>query len=170
MRPDNAQRVMQMLSNPRHERFAQYLAQGKSAVEAYEVAGYRRDDGNAVRLTKKPAIAGRVQELTGLAAEKAKITVERLIAEAEQVRARAMESGQLSAAAAIKEKGVLSGKRVERAEVGSPNEFESMTDDELKHVLVERFARLAQEDHDLGRAIIERFNALGLTPDADRRH
>jgi hypothetical protein len=32
-----------------------------------------------------------------------------------------MEKGQLSAAvAAIKEKGVLSGKRIERSEVGSP--------------------------------------------------
>ena len=74
---------MPLLNNPRYERFTQLLAQGKSAVDAYEQAGYRRDDGNAVRLTKKPTIADRVQELTGLAAEKAKITVETLIAEAE---------------------------------------------------------------------------------------
>jgi hypothetical protein len=36
--------------------------------------------------------------------------------------------GQLSAAiAAIKEKGVLTGKRIERREVGGPGEFEART-------------------------------------------
>jgi len=36
-----------------------------------------------------------------------------------------MESGRYSAAvAAIKEKGILSGKRVERCERGSPGEFD----------------------------------------------
>jgi hypothetical protein len=44
--------------------------------------------------------------------------------------------GQFSAAvAAIKEKGVLSGKRVERTERGAPGEFEWLEDlsaDELK--------------------------------------
>jgi hypothetical protein len=52
--------------------------------------------------------------------------------EAEQVRVRAMESGQLNAAvAAIKEKGVLSGKRIERSEVGGPGEFDHLSDEEL---------------------------------------
>jgi hypothetical protein len=41
-------------------------------------------------------------------------------------------AGQLNAAvAAIKEKGVLSGKRVERSEVGGPGEFDHLSDDEL---------------------------------------
>jgi hypothetical protein len=156
--------VTDMLSNPRHERFAQLLAQGKSAVEAYELAGYRRDDGNAVRLTKKPAITDRVQELTGLAAEKTKITVESLIAQAEEVRQRAMESKQFSVAvAAIKEIGVLSGVRVERKEVGQPGEFDHLSDEELERDIIERFAQLARDDPDFHRAIVERFRALGLT-------
>jgi hypothetical protein len=54
-----------------------------------------------------------------------------------------MQSGQLSAAvAAIKEKGVLTGKRIERSEVGGPGEFDALTDDELERALVERIARL----------------------------
>ena len=54
-----------------------------------------------------------------------------------------MEKGQLSAAvAAIKEKGVLSGKRIERSEVGSPGEFDHLTDDELERALIERLAQL----------------------------
>jgi hypothetical protein len=73
----------------------------------------------------------------------------------EEVRVRALENGQLSAAvAAIKEKGVLSGQRLERREIGAPGEFEALTNDELE------------------RALVERFSALGLTPDAgsDTRH
>jgi hypothetical protein len=38
------------LANQRHERFAQALAQGKTATEAYALAGYRANDGNASRL------------------------------------------------------------------------------------------------------------------------
>jgi phage terminase small subunit len=118
-------------------------------VDAYELAGYRRDDGNAVRLTKKPAIADRVQELTGLAAEKAKITVESLIEQADEVRQRAMESHQYSAAvAAIREMSVLSGMRIERREIGPAGEFDHLSDEELE------------------RAIVGRFRALGLSPRA----
>jgi hypothetical protein len=43
--------------------------------------------------------------------------------QAETILARAIESGQLSAVvSALKEKGVLSGKRIERAEIGAPGE------------------------------------------------
>jgi hypothetical protein len=33
-------RLMDLLDNPKHERFAQELAKGKSATEAYKEAGY----------------------------------------------------------------------------------------------------------------------------------
>jgi phage terminase small subunit len=138
---------MPILSNPRHERFAQFLAQGKKAVEAYELAGYRRDDGNAVRLTKKPAVTGRVQELTGKTAEKSGVTAESLMKEAEEARVAAMASGQHSAAvSAIREKGVLSGHRIERREVGPPDSFETMTDEELEHALIERIKAIGLFD------------------------
>jgi phage terminase small subunit len=41
---------MGTLANQRHERFAQALAQGKSATEAYALAGYKANDGNASRM------------------------------------------------------------------------------------------------------------------------
>jgi hypothetical protein len=49
---------------------------------------------------------------------------------------------------------VLSGQRIERREIGAPGEFDALTDDELE------------------RALVERFSALRLTPDAgsDTRH
>jgi hypothetical protein len=72
---------------------------------------------------------------------------------ARRISLAAWRAVKLSAAiAAIKEMGVLSG--VERREVGPPGAFEALTDDELE------------------RALVERFSALGLTPDAgsDTRH
>jgi hypothetical protein len=64
------------------------------------------------------------------------------VQDSERVYRRAMEIGQLSAAnTAIKGKGILSGKWVERAEVGAPGEYETMTDDELERQIMERVAR-----------------------------
>jgi hypothetical protein len=37
---------------------------------------------------------------------------------------------------------VLTGHRVEKAEIGSPGEFESLSDDELERVLVQRLGAL----------------------------
>ena len=49
--------------NPRHERFAQELANGVSATEAYERAGFARNRVSAHRLKQKPNIGERVSEL-----------------------------------------------------------------------------------------------------------
>jgi phage terminase small subunit len=54
---------MPILSNPRHERFAQELANGVSATEAYERAGFARNRVSAHRLKQKPNIGERVSEL-----------------------------------------------------------------------------------------------------------
>ena len=126
---------MPVLKNPRHELFAQLLASGKTATEAHQLAGFKRDRGNASRLATDPEIHDRVQQITAVGAEHAAVTVESLIDEAEQARRGAMGAGQYAAAvAAVKEKGVLSGKRVERRESGAPGEFveiENMTASQL---------------------------------------
>ena len=57
-----AERKGNALKNPKHERFAQELAKGKSATEAYRLAGYKPDDGHASRLAGN----GRVLEGPGL--------------------------------------------------------------------------------------------------------
>ena len=137
---------MPVLKNPRHERFAQLLATGKTKTAAYVEAGYSHNDGNSSVLARSKGIANRVKELlekqrsaVDIAAQRAAVTVETLLAEAEQCRAMAVESGQIAAAiAAIREKGVLSGKRVERSERGQPGEFEAienMTAEELQNYL-----------------------------------
>jgi hypothetical protein len=54
------------------------------------------------------------------------------------MRAIAIENGQLSAKiTAIKEKGVLSGKRIERSEIGGPGEFDSLSDEGLERAIIE---------------------------------
>jgi hypothetical protein len=62
------------------------------------------------------------------------VTVESLISEAEQARRGAMEAGQYAAAVvAVKEKGVLSGRRVERRESGLSGEFADLENMTRRH-------------------------------------
>lgn len=70
---------MGVLPNPKHELFAQELAQGKTATEAYVIAGYKDNDGNASKLAAK--VQDRVKEITGRAAEKVGVTIERVLEE-----------------------------------------------------------------------------------------
>jgi phage terminase small subunit len=52
-----------ILTNPRHERFAQSLAAGKSASESYVDAGFKESRHNAATLARKQHILDRVAEL-----------------------------------------------------------------------------------------------------------
>lgn len=54
---------MPILRNPRHERFAQELAQGKSATEAYVNAGFSHNPGNAGRLKTNENVKNRIEEI-----------------------------------------------------------------------------------------------------------
>jgi phage terminase small subunit len=72
---------MGIVINLRHERFAQALAQGKAANEAYVLAGYKANDGNASRLKGNERISARVQEIVGRAAERAEVSLERVLRE-----------------------------------------------------------------------------------------
>ena len=69
------------LANLRHERFAQALARGKTATEAYVLAGYKANDGNASRMKGNERILARVQEIVGRAAERAEVSLERTLRE-----------------------------------------------------------------------------------------
>lgn len=72
---------MPILGNPHHERFCQEIAQGRMQDEAYELAGYSKNRGNASRLRSDPKIAARIQEILEAGAERAEITRERVLAE-----------------------------------------------------------------------------------------
>jgi len=125
---------MAALSNPKHERFAQELAKGKTAIEAYEVAGYKPDRGAASRLSTNVNIQARCSEIIERAATRVEVSLASLLEEAEEVRKQALESKQFSAAiSAIKEKGVLSGVRVERRENTNRN-LDDLSDSDLLNI------------------------------------
>lgn len=66
---------MAILTNARHERFAQEIAKGKTATEAYVIAGYKAHDGNAATLRGNQRVLDRLAELQEKGAERAVITV-----------------------------------------------------------------------------------------------
>lgn len=65
---------MPVLPNQRHEAFAQAIAKGKSADEAYQLAGYAENRGNAARLKANERIRKRVEDILGRVADKAEWT------------------------------------------------------------------------------------------------
>jgi hypothetical protein len=118
-------------TNPRHEKFAQELAAGKSASEAYVLAGFKKNDGNCIRLKGNERIQSRLAELQDAAARKSEITVESICRELDEANAVAKARGQASAmvsASALRAK--LAGLMVERqqVEIGGPGSFDHMTD------------------------------------------
>lgn len=72
---------MPVLKNARHESMAQALAKGKTADEAYALAGYKPDRGNASRLTANDSIKARVSELVGRSADRVEVTIARVLDE-----------------------------------------------------------------------------------------
>lgn len=141
---------MPVLSNHRHERFAQNLAAGMGVGEAHAAAGYRGNPKNATDLRKKPEVAGRVAELLNQSAEKLtsalEVTYETIIDELEQARQLAHANGQAGAAvSAIVAKAKVSGLIIDRREVGDPGDFSELTDEEI-------VAKAAREARELGLA------------------
>jgi len=72
---------MPILENPKHERFAQELAKGKSQAEAYQTAGYKPSEPHASRLASNGKVTARVIELLQRASERAEVSVATVLAE-----------------------------------------------------------------------------------------
>jgi len=76
---------MPALANPRHEAFAQGMAKGLPASEAYIAAGYKESRSSASRLSTNANIETRIAELVGKGAERAETTVARVLAELSRI-------------------------------------------------------------------------------------
>lgn len=129
---------MPVLSNPKHERFAQELAKGRSAAEAYVAAGYKANRGNAGTLKANQVIRRRVREIQQAGAKRAAVTVESLTEELDEARAIALKKGQVSAAvSATLGKAKLHGLGAETRRLTGPNggpveiSLSNVTDDKL---------------------------------------
>lgn len=131
---------MPVLKNARHETFAQGLAKGKSASEAYALAGFKPNQPNASRLISKDMVRARVAELQSKVAEKVAVTVDSLAVELEEARAIAIKEKQPSAAvSATMGKAKLFGLGSENRKVSgtiqvvtiTAKQLDALTDDEL---------------------------------------
>jgi phage terminase small subunit len=130
---------MPVLKNPKHERFAQELAKGISASQAYVNAGYKPHHDNPSRLRGDEGIQARVTELQQRASKSVDITIASLTKMYLEDRKLATELGQASAAkGCLDSLAKLHGLMIERKETGAPGEFSRMSDDELDQYISER--------------------------------
>ena len=132
-------RDMPVLPNHRHELFAQGLAQGKSATEAYGLAGYKEDRTAASRLSSNVNVQRRLAELLERAAVRTEITIATLTEMYLEDRKLAQAAGQYSVSkGAADSLGKLHGLIIERKETGPAGAFDRMNDDELDVFISER--------------------------------
>ncbi len=93
---------MPVLENSRHEKFAQGLAQGMSAAEAYKAAGYEAKgnvaEAAASRLLRDVKVASRVEELKQRAAVSVQISREWVLEQLVDNLKLAKDTGQLAPA------------------------------------------------------------------------
>lgn len=123
---------MPVLKNARHETFAQGLAKGLTADEAYQKAGFKPNRGNAATLKANQSILDRVTELQSKAVKKAEITVDSLAQELEEARAIALAEKQSSAAvSATMGKAKLFGLGVEHRRMSGTIQIVNITIEQL---------------------------------------
>ena len=135
---------MPTLSNAKHEYFAQELAKGKTADEAYQLAGYKANRGNAATLKAKQNISDRVAEIMERKAVRAEVTVSVLSDMLFEDRKLARDLGQPAAAVSAVEKlAKLHGLMVDRKEIrtGHLDELPADSITELREQLVTERAR-----------------------------
>ena len=89
---------MPILENSRHEIFAQELAKGATADEAYRLAGYSDNRGNATRLKANESVLKRVAELKEAAAVRARKSMDDILEQLDDDRKFAREMEAPSAA------------------------------------------------------------------------
>lgn len=134
---------MTILSNPRHERFAQELAKGKSQVEAYETAGFKNGQKNAHRLGSDEGILRRVAEIQSERAEMdreaTKQATEALAIDKQWVMARLIDNATTAASLedfgpsnkALELLGKELGMFIDRKSIDVKNDPRVLTDAEL---------------------------------------
>lgn len=136
---------MPVLKNPKHERFAQELAKGKTADEAYALAGYSANRGNAIRLKANERVMKRLQELQGRAASAVIVTVADIARQLDEDREFARAANAASAAvSATMGKAKVLGLIVDRAEMTGANGGPIETKDvSARDILADRISRVA---------------------------
>ena len=145
---------MGILPNARHERFAQNVVKGMSATEAYEKAGYKRNDGSAGRLHRNAQVKARIAELQGSTAKQITdvrdaarqhtlAAVETLVSVMEDLKAP--HSARVAAANGLLDRG--HGKATQHIETET-SVYDQLTLEEKEALLVALDASIADEEGD----------------------
>lgn len=100
---------MPALKNAKHEAFAQGLARGLSASEAYVEAGYKESRSAASRLSTNVNVRRRVEELSERIAEKAEWTAAQRLAALKRICEAAEMEDPRVAVSAIAEANKMQG-------------------------------------------------------------
>jgi hypothetical protein len=132
---------MPVLPNPRHESFAQALAKGKTADDAYALAGFKPNRGNATRLKANESVLKRVAELQAKVAERTVITAASITERLLNIATKAEESNDapmLSVARAslmdaAKLNGLVVDKHKHSGSIGT-YDLSKVTDEQLDHL------------------------------------
>jgi phage terminase small subunit len=154
---------MPVLSNAKQELFCQHLALGKTASEAYEMAGYKPSRSNASVLRAKQNVSDRLSEILQQSERKIvqqiEYTRDSILAELEEARQMAIELKNPSAAwQAAMAKAKILGLIIDRREVGDVGRFDGFTDEQL----VEEAARQARALGIAGPQLVEDDNKKSL--------
>lgn len=123
---------MSVLDNPKHEAFAQYLSEGKTADEAYQLAGYAANRGNAIRLKTNERVMKRVEELQERHQKQNDITVSRLSEMLLSAHERAVAAADLTnERQAVNDLAKLHGLIVTKSEVARKRDITELDDSEI---------------------------------------
>lgn len=132
------------LKNPKHELFAQYRSEGKTADEAYVLAGYKANRGNAARLNANEGVLLRVRALTDRRARMADVTVEALTKRYNDAIDKADTRGSDAAImAGLNNLAKLHGLIIDKARV-EQGRLDGMSDDAIADDIESRLARIAE--------------------------
>ncbi len=167
---------MPILRNAKHEMFAQELAAGKPACDAYPNAGFKPNRHNAATLARKQHIVDRMNELllereriaaesTEKAIQSAGLTKEWIISKLIENAERALQAHPVRDAdgeptgeyryegnvanRALELLGKERGMFIDRKEIGLPGEFksiEAMNADELRAFVAREAAAIGLRD------------------------
>jgi hypothetical protein len=168
---------MPVLENPRQEKFAQFLAMGKTRIEAHEMAGYTPNSGNATTLARQPHIKARLAELQGNVAE---IATHIAGAATGISKAWVLERLRENAAKGLKEKKASSvatrcleligrelGMFTERVETGKPGDFAHLSDEELDAQISQRLKARGISDRQVRNFLLVTTNPPANSDDED---
>lgn len=132
---------MPILSNTRHEAFAQAWVSGMAAEAAYVAAGYKPSRQNAARLTTNEAILARVAELQEPAVKAAKFDFEVRLRRLAEIALNPASDPRVAVAAIAEANRMTGGHAPAKVEV--KHSYAELSDEELAAELAQKEAEAA---------------------------